>query len=321
MNYKCKVSVIILSYFHEEYIERALDSVLSQQCTFDFEVIVSDDASKDRTVEIVKEYKSNTDQRIKLLERENNVGITRNLYSAYLNCEGKYIVNMAGDDTYTDSLKLQKQVDFLEDKFNQDYFGVGTVVKQVYSNGEETGLIVPNKLYWGKEFTKEQFLAGINYPTHGLMIKNIFYNPETCEEAKNKFKLMCDFSKYIDDLTSCFFFFDYGKIFILKDITYAALTRRQGDENQHNYNSIRNKEQVIEDHLLVLKNVQKYYGKELNLQKRFESYINGCFFIAVSNKSIKSLRLLKEVPVKYIIPSLVSGFKRKLLIGRCKGCR
>ena len=50
------VSVCILTYYHEKYIVKTLDSVLSQKVTFDYEIIVSDDFSKDATINILRLY-------------------------------------------------------------------------------------------------------------------------------------------------------------------------------------------------------------------------------------------------------------------------
>lgn len=313
MNDDLKVSVVILTFYHEQYIASAINSVLSQICNFNYEIIIADDASQDRTIEIITDYKKKHDGLIKLLLHEQNVGTTRNLYDAYMECKGTYIVTLAGDDSFIDDLKIQKQVDFLEVDDNKEFIGVGTTIKQVYSDGKETGLIVPDDQYRGKEFLREKFLQGNNYPIHGLMFRNIFDDPRYGNQAKEKFKYMYKFSKYIEDLTENMFFFDYGKIHILKDITYSVLTRKPSEVNQHNYNSIRKRKQMIEDHLLLLKNLQEYYGDALNLQKRFEPYINGCITIAFRKRNMGVLKALKGVSCKYIVNSVVQGGMRRII--------
>jgi len=55
-NSDIKVSVIVLTYNHEKFIRKTLDSILSQQVNFKFEVIVGDDASPDSTADIIREY-------------------------------------------------------------------------------------------------------------------------------------------------------------------------------------------------------------------------------------------------------------------------
>jgi glycosyltransferase involved in cell wall biosynthesis len=116
------VSVCILSYNHENYIKQCLDSILEQQTNFDFEILLGEDASTDGTRKICIEYAAKYPKKIRLFlhHRENNIAIGRqptgrfnflyNLFSAH----GKYIALCDGDDYWTDPLKLQKQVDFLE---------------------------------------------------------------------------------------------------------------------------------------------------------------------------------------------------------------
>lgn len=311
MDEEIKVSIIVLTYYHEQYIEAAIDSVLQQKCDFNYEIIIADDSSKDNTINILQGYKNKLSNRMKIILHDKNVGTTKNLYDAYMQCNGKYIVHLSGDDKYTDVNKLQKQVDFLE--FNRDYVGVGTSVKQIYSDGTESGLIFPDGKFRGKEFKKEKFLLGYNYPVHGLMFRNIFIDKYFSTLAKEQFKKMYEFSKYIEDLTLNFFLYDYGRIFVLYDITYAVLTRKNTDVNQHNYNSIRNNEQIINDHLSLLKELQEFYGLNINMQKRFETYINECLKIALLKGKFAFLKSLRGVPVIYVISSALKGLSRKIL--------
>jgi glycosyltransferase involved in cell wall biosynthesis len=90
------VSIVVITYNQELYIEAAVASCLSQSYA-NIEVIVSDDASTDKTVEIVRSLAAG-DPRVKLLEAETNRGITGNVRTAYQNCRGKYIAFLGGDD-------------------------------------------------------------------------------------------------------------------------------------------------------------------------------------------------------------------------------
>ena len=135
---KPKVTIICITYNHEKFIAEALDSFLMQKTDFPFEVIVGEDCSSDRTTEIVRQYARNYPDIIKPVFQKNNVGPYQNTLSAYKQIQGEYVINNEGDDYFSDPLKLQKQVDFLdshpeysicfhpvkviwEDKSNQDY--------------------------------------------------------------------------------------------------------------------------------------------------------------------------------------------------------
>lgn len=115
-NQKPLLSVLIITYNQENFIEECLNGVLMQICDFKVEIIIANDCSKDNTDEIIsrilKEWGDN--KIIKYLNREQNWGAMSNFIDAYNNCSGKYIALCEGDDYWTDPLKLQKQVDFLE---------------------------------------------------------------------------------------------------------------------------------------------------------------------------------------------------------------
>ncbi len=110
-----KVSVIMLAYNHEKYISDAIESIVNQQTNFPFELIIGEDCSTDNTVKIIKSYQKEYPKIIKLITSEKNVGIIANELRVMQQCQGKYIAFCEADDFWTDELKLQKQVDFLEE--------------------------------------------------------------------------------------------------------------------------------------------------------------------------------------------------------------
>lgn len=112
------VSVCMITYNHEKYIAEALNSVLMQKTNFDFEIVIGEDWSTDRTREIVLEYKAKHLDKIKLVLQEKNVGMTSNFYETLKLCSGSYIAICDGDDYWIDENKLQKQIDFLDKNKN-----------------------------------------------------------------------------------------------------------------------------------------------------------------------------------------------------------
>ena len=113
------VSVAIVTYNHEKFISQAIDSVLSQKVNFNFEIIIGEDCSTDKTRDICILYQNKYPHIIKLILNDKNVGLRKNNITTWSTCSGKYIALCEGDDYWTDSCKLQKQVDFLES--NNDY--------------------------------------------------------------------------------------------------------------------------------------------------------------------------------------------------------
>lgn len=112
-----KVSVICLVYNEEEYLRRALDSMVKQKTNFIFEIICHDDASTDKSPEILREYEFNYPDIVKCIyQRDNKYQKGEQIILKYIYpvARGEYMAYCDGDDYWTDSLKLQKQVDFLD---------------------------------------------------------------------------------------------------------------------------------------------------------------------------------------------------------------
>ena len=115
------VSVIMITYGHEKYIEEAIRGVFLQKTNFPIELIISNDKSPDSTDEIVKNIIKSAPENISVnyIQHPENIGMHHNFTSALRTAQGKYIAVCEGDDYWTDENKLQKQIDFLEK--NEDF--------------------------------------------------------------------------------------------------------------------------------------------------------------------------------------------------------
>ena len=114
------VSVAMITFNHEKYIEEAINGVLMQECDFDFELVIANDHSSDNTDAIIQKIllEHPKGMKIKYINRNPNIGMMRNFYDLIDKVCGKYVAVCEGDDYWTDPLKLQKQVDFLEKNEN-----------------------------------------------------------------------------------------------------------------------------------------------------------------------------------------------------------
>jgi glycosyltransferase involved in cell wall biosynthesis len=113
------VSVCCITYNHENYIAQALDGFFMQETNFKFEILIGEDGSTDRTKAIIQDYCGRHPDIITLISHNTNVGAIKNQIEVLKRAKGKYVAMCDGDDFWTDSSKLQKQVDFLE--ANEDY--------------------------------------------------------------------------------------------------------------------------------------------------------------------------------------------------------
>jgi glycosyltransferase involved in cell wall biosynthesis len=119
-----KISVLMTTYNQEEYISQALDSILMQEVDFDYEIVIGEDASTDRTQEIVLDYHDRYPDKVHVFlrdgveaerDRARGIGGKTNFLRTWEACRGQYIALLDGDDYWTSPHKLQKQVDFFDE--------------------------------------------------------------------------------------------------------------------------------------------------------------------------------------------------------------
>jgi glycosyltransferase involved in cell wall biosynthesis len=162
------VSVAVVTYNHGNYIRQCLEGVIMQQTNFLFEIIVGEDCSTDDTRMVVQEFENKYPDIIKPIYHAKNVGGARNAYEfCYPKLSGKYIAVCEGDDFWTDPLKLQKQIDFLEQ--NEGYslcFHRVNTVNQINEVIDTQLPLAQTRLYESKE------IFHISIPTLSAVFRN-----------------------------------------------------------------------------------------------------------------------------------------------------
>lgn len=113
------LSVCLITYNHEKFVGQALEGIFNQVVNFEYEVVIADDCSKDKTREIILEYKNKYPEKVKLIFQEKNVGAAKNWFDLMAYPKTAYIAYIEGDDYWTNPYKLQQQYDFLES--NKDF--------------------------------------------------------------------------------------------------------------------------------------------------------------------------------------------------------
>ncbi|WP_295200231.1 glycosyltransferase [uncultured Chryseobacterium sp.] len=135
---KLKVSIYMITYNQEKHIEESIESVVNQKTSFNYKLFIGEDCSTDNTRKICIKLKEKYPDKIHLILNEHNLGATRNAKNIFNLCfesGADYIALIEGDDYWTDPLKLQKQIDFLEN--NPEYSISFHKVKEVSTSGEE----------------------------------------------------------------------------------------------------------------------------------------------------------------------------------------
>ena len=128
-----KVCVLLLTYNHEEWIAQAVESVLVQETTFDYEIVIIEDCSTDSTRTIVVDYEQRYPEKIRLMLSERNRCDNTDFVAAFQNSSSQYVAWLDGDDYWTSPYKLQRQVDFLDT--HPDYAICFHSVTILYENG------------------------------------------------------------------------------------------------------------------------------------------------------------------------------------------
>lgn len=108
------LSVCVRSYNQRDFLKIAIDSILSQKTSFDFDIIISDDCSQDGTIEMLHKYKEQYPTKIHLVLGEHNIGGPLNFKRVIEAAQSKYVAFMDGDDYWVDEYKLQKQYDIMQ---------------------------------------------------------------------------------------------------------------------------------------------------------------------------------------------------------------
>ena len=108
-----QLSVCIITYNQEKYLPQALDSILNQEHNYSYEIIVGEDCSTDNTRKVLEDYATKYPDIIKPIYNNHNLGLLKNYYNVLSHCNGKYIMECAGDDYWLPG-KVQKQISFME---------------------------------------------------------------------------------------------------------------------------------------------------------------------------------------------------------------
>lgn len=311
------VSVVVMAYNHGFFIERCLSEILRQQTNFAFEIILGEDESSDDTLVRCKKISSEHPDKIRLFlhSRENNLLINGKhtgrfnfIYSLY-SSRGKYISICDGDDYWTDPLKLQKQVDFLE--ANEGYvacFHKANVLDQLgqYKNQREYIVSRSNQTYTTSKLIERHVI-----PTASLVFRNQIDNfSHLLIENKKILQLDVFFELLLSTRGNFYFFDEYMSIYRIHD---KGISR-----------SKRNMKNGLNSYLNLLEEFDKLtdgrYAQHINLKKQSllrehinqnNTFQNRCNTWLIHRKMKKeiSLKEERELIYTYLIPRLYKYLK------------
>lgn len=300
------VSICCTTYNLEKYIGKTLESFLMQKTDFPFEIIIYDDASKDKTTEIIQEYSDKFPNKFTTIFQKknqyhgNDTGLGK-IYADFLlpRCKGTYIALCDGDDYWTDSYKLQTQKDYLKNQHNCVACFTNATIhyeedssEKLYQNSLNEGFVPDSKIILN---------GGGLYPTSTLFFKKqallnskIFKNVHAISQ-----NLVVD-TLFIYALNSM------GEIGYLDIDTAIYRIWEQGL-----YSSIRGDEAKVaerqEQQIRGLKNIMPYLEKDkLELLKRKVSVES--LYVTRYGQNLNRYSYIKEMTFKEII-KLITGLR------------
>lgn len=289
------VSIQCITYNHEKYIRDALEGFLMQKTTFPVEILIHDDASTDNTANIIREYQAKYPQLFKpIYQIENQYSQKKGVITKIQNerTKGKYIAKCEGDDYWTDPLKLQKQVDFLEE--NEEYSMCFHNAIIYETSAKRRSLFLFNNFTSDCTLSIEDIICSWAVPTASILCKREYIDlPDWLARI------------YSGDYSLLLSLFIKGKIRYLD--TISSVYRRNLDGNS--VSVVADTNFVRKQHILLLQSFNngtnhiyndvitnriKYIKKEINLREAIWNKKYHKFIFMLPELWRNSIRLLKE---------------------------
>lgn len=285
-----KVSVFCLAYNHEKYIRKCLEGFIKQKTTFDFEVLVHDDASTDNTVKIIREFELKYPNIIKpIYQTENQYSKGIKMFPTLLpKAKGKYVALCEGDDYWISEYKLQKQYEALETHL--DCYMCLNRVQLLYETGEFRKGQFPNFHIETGVLKPEYVLDDYNFQTCSFFVRRDYYFEYF--NAKLPYKQVCK----VGDFPTQLYFCDVGNIYYIDEVLSCY---RTGSIGSYNFNldkekRLKNLENIIETAEVFDRFTNYKYHAVLAHRIKREK-----FLIAVTKKDIR--RILSRENREFVI--------------------
>lgn len=258
------LSIVVLTYNHENYIQMALDGILKQQTDFLVEVLITDDCSTDQTAEILREYQRRFPGVFTVEYAKENQGPTKNLYNMLMRSQGKYIALLETDDYWTDPLKLQKQVDLLES--HEEFIACTHKCVYINKDGSTNTVMLIDGAYRSCEIFKlENLEEQLPAQTSTFVLRNVF------AEVKHDYTPIYRLDRLMADKTLWVILLGQGNIFKINEaMSCYRYTITDGNNASSQFNG---KQDILSDYLFKLSAYAKEeFGETVLFQKKQREY-------------------------------------------------
>lgn len=284
-----EVSIYCVTYNHEKYIKKTIESFLDQKTNFDFEILIGEDCSLDDTGKIVDEYVNKYPNKIKKISSDKNVGGKKNFLRLHDHANGKYVALCEGDDYWIDPYKLQKQYDYMENNIDCSFCS-------------HSGYIISNNIRKNMKLYKKN---------RKVAFEDVVYNKILLPTASLFYR-----KSYMDNPPDFYFnsdVLDYPMKLILISKGYGYyLNKKMSVYRRHVKGSwtmrVNSSKENILNHYNKLINTLKAYNEYTNF--KYEDIINEVILMRkidvmslekdfkVLKKDRKYIELIKKMPIK-----------------------
>jgi glycosyltransferase involved in cell wall biosynthesis len=279
------VSVHLLTYNHAKFIAQSIESVVNQQTSFPFEIVIGDDHSTDGTSQIVDQYAAQYPDLIKVVRGKTNGGPQPNSIRILENSQGKYMAALEGDDYWIDPLKLQKQADFMEQ--NPDFAICFTNTRvEFFENNEEPYLLNTNiekDVFELKDLIAETEVWFMGTATLFYTMSSIFPVQPWFHKTKS------------GDIPMIMLAARHGKIKYLPDVTAAYRRHAAGASNTDHKDDAK----FLENRIMMYTNLDKDTGYKFH--DKFKRNLGGWYYLLLNSKQYRGLYFKKlGIATKYV---------------------
>jgi Glycosyltransferases involved in cell wall biogenesis len=298
------ISVIIVTYNHERYIRKAIESVLAQDFSGTMEVLIGDDYSQDSTREIIREYQSKYMNKIVPVYQEKNIGATRNAYSVFMKAKGKYLALLDGDDYWTDTNKLQKQFEYLEQ--NKDTMAVYHKVVAVNEYNkviDKDFCMFDSAVYTLRDFERGRFPS----QTGSCLCRNIFLSHDS------KYEIFYQAHTLIGDCTLLLLLLEKGEIAILPERMSAYRIVESKDAG--NAVSLKIRNNMYYEEWMYYSNLGDY-AKENNIRVSMD-FLMKCAYVSSVTRFLRTRRYKDYIVSKKILNQSGERIAYQIFLLRC----
>jgi glycosyltransferase involved in cell wall biosynthesis len=189
------VNIITTTFNHEKFISKCIKSIISQKTNFQYQLIIADDASTDKTPEIIEKFQKKYPSKIKFIRRAKNIGAYENYVSTLSLVNAPYVIVCEGDDYFYDKNKLQIQYDYLEkNPLKSICFHPVKISRTYFSNIFKKEIFPkPKKRFFKQDLNLNDLLKHNFIQTNSALYKWRFQNKDEFFNSFPKNIMPCDY--------------------------------------------------------------------------------------------------------------------------------